>query len=167
VEISAPPGLSKLLPGDYVECEVEYIILPVYAADYYGPNEGLRKSLEESENSWTAVHRQAEGNELKVKASSGEVLHDYPVVIEVDENDSAEFAIEGGISYVPIAITGLASYDNIKLLEMKGGAAVEIDQSVSGNDFWQTEFDPDSQTWTRIYNVDLGTSNKQRVFRTS
>lgn len=165
VEISAPPELTKLQPGDYVECEVELLILPMCAEDYYGPNQGLKDSLTKVPNSWITVYRQAEGNDLQVSATSGKLLHCYPVVIEVDENDSAEFAIEGGISYTPIVITGLSTYNNTRLFELKDGDAVEIDQSHYGNDFWQTEFDPETQTWTRIYNVALNGNSGKKIFR--
>lgn len=165
VEISAPPGTTRLVPGDYVECEVELLILPRYAADYYGPNEGLRASLEASANTWQPVLRQATGNALRVNASAGSVLHTYPVVIRVDDADSAEFEIEGGISYVPIVITGLSSYRDIRLLERTDGGWTEIDQAIHGDDFWQTEHDPDTRTWTRIYNVDLAGGEGKRAFR--
>lgn len=165
VEISAPPEITMLLPGDYVECEVELLILPMCAADYYGRNQGLRASLEESPNSWEVVHRQARGNDLNVTASAGTVLHSHPVVIRVDDTGAAEFEIEGGISYVPIVITGLPSPRNTRLLERAGEGWRAIDQSVHGNDFWQTEQDPDTGTWTRIYNVDLGGGDARRCFR--
>jgi len=164
VELSAPPELSKLLPGDYVECEVELVILPMCAADYYGPDDRLRSALAASPNSWESVHRQAAGNNLAVTASVGAILHNYPIVVRVDDSGSAEFEIEGGISYVPITITGLPAYSSGRLQERTDDSWRDIDQSVLGNDFWQTEHDPDGQTWTHIYNVDLAGGGR-RAFR--
>ena len=165
VEISAPPEVTELLPGDYVECEVELLILPMCATDYYGPNEGLRASLAAAPNSWEPVHRQAVGNDLTVTAAVGTVQHTYPVVVRVDDSGMAEFEIEGGISYVPIVITGLASSHDGQLLERLGDVWCAVDQAVHGNDFWQTEYDPDTRTWTRIYNVDLGVHAGKHVYR--
>jgi hypothetical protein len=165
VEISAPPDISKLLPGDYVDCEVEFLVLPMFAGDYYGPNAALRASLEQTPNSWEAVYRQAMGNDLEVTVTRGTAQHDNPVVIRVDDEDTCEFEIKGGISYVPITITGLSSNLNVRILERTEVGWREIDQSVHGNDFWQTEYDPDSRTWTRIYNVDLGRHSRAQGFR--
>jgi len=165
VEISAPPDVTQLLPGDYVECEVELLILPMCAADYYGPNEGLRASLEQHPNSWEPVQHQAIGNHLKVTASVGTVRHHYPVVVQVDDTDAAEFEIEGGISYVPITIIGLSVPRDIRLLQRTHSGWTEVDQSVHGNDFWQTEHNPDTGTWARIYNLDMGRHGGTQAFR--
>jgi hypothetical protein len=40
-----------------------------------------------------------------------------------------------------------------------------IDQAIHGDDFWQTEHDPDAATWTRIHNVDLGLTAGPTRFR--
>ena len=167
VEISAPPGVTQLLPGDYVECEVELLILPMSASDYYGPNERLRASLDRAPNSWESVHRQAVGNDLQVTASTGEVLHLCPVIVRADDSNVVEFEIQGGISYVPVTVTGLSTCRNICLFEHRDGGWRKIDQSVQGNDFWQTEYDPEACTWTRIYNVDLGQGDGIQAFRVS
>jgi hypothetical protein len=39
LEISPPPGVTTLLPGDYVDARIEYIVLPRNAADYNPPVE--------------------------------------------------------------------------------------------------------------------------------
>jgi len=64
LELTAPPGVEKLLPGDFVECELELLVIPMKAGDYYKPNENLRKSLQTTANTWKPVHRQAVGNDL-------------------------------------------------------------------------------------------------------
>ena len=45
VELTPPPGLTELLPGDFVEAVVELVIMPISAEDYYGPNAALKKAL--------------------------------------------------------------------------------------------------------------------------
>ena len=166
VELSAPPDVGRLLPGDYVECEVEFLVLPICAEHYYGPNAPLRVSLETAEHSWEAVQRQAAGNQLTVTASQGTVLHGNPVTIRVDAADGADFEIRGGVSYVPIVIVGLSAPDGYRLQLGKGnGGWTDFDQSVHGNDFWQTEYCAAQSMWTRVYNVDLGTHAGEQAFR--
>ncbi len=59
VELSPPPNLEQLEQGDFVEAFVELVVVPMYAEDYYGPNQEFRKHLEQHENSWHPVHRLA------------------------------------------------------------------------------------------------------------
>ena len=41
IELTPPPGLAELQPGDFVEAVLELVIMPVSAEDYYGPNAAL------------------------------------------------------------------------------------------------------------------------------
>jgi len=94
------------------------------------------------------------------------VLHGNPVTIRVDAADGAEFEIRGGVSYVPIVIVGLSAPDGYRLQLGKGnGGWTDFDQSVHGNDFWQTEYCAAQSMWTRVYNVDLGTHAGEQAFR--
>ncbi len=63
VELSPPPTLEQLEPGDFVEAFVELVVVPMYAEEYYGPNQEFREHLQEHENSWQPVHRLAIHNE--------------------------------------------------------------------------------------------------------
>ncbi len=109
------------------------------------------------ERYWRMIHREAAGNNLSVTASSGRVLRGYPILIETDAEQTAEFTVTGGIGYVPITFTGLDSYDGWELIRLDNGEEHVIDQSLHGNDFWQTDYDPVSQKWSRTYNVLLDT----------
>ena len=44
VELIPPPGIVELRPGDFVEAEVELVVMPVSAEDYYGADEALRRA---------------------------------------------------------------------------------------------------------------------------
>ena len=156
LELTAPPGVEKLLPGDFVECELELLVIPMKASDYYGPNENLRKSLRTTANTWKPVHRQAVGNDLKITAVRGKVLHNYPVVVAVDAKQSAEITVTGGIGYVPITFTGLKDYRGYTLVRRTGGREQKCPPH------WQMEHDPASNTWRRTYNVSLDTPRDQR-----
>jgi hypothetical protein len=90
------------------------------------------------------------------------------VVIRAAEN-CAEFVIRGGRGYVPITVRGLTTY-RAPRLEMRAadGNWRTIDQAVHGNDFWQTDFDPASQTWEVTFTVPADTPDDlsiERAFR--
>ena len=67
LEISPPAGVTELRAGDYVDAQVELLVLPAKAADYYGTDAELRVAL------------QALDDEL---ATANPVLRSTPVVIE-------------------------------------------------------------------------------------
>ncbi len=153
VELSPPPELNRLEPGDFVEADIELLVMPISADDYYGPNEPLRRHLAEYGNTWQPVHRQAAGNQLKLVVDRGRLVRGYPVVIEVGANGDAELQIEGGLGYVPIRFEGVAGISGQQLwMECEGDRRL-IDQSVHGHDFWQTDFNPASRRYAITYNV--------------
>jgi hypothetical protein len=52
---------------------------------------------------------------------------------------------------VPITVTGLPTHRG-------GGFTIDgtpCDQAVHGNDFWQTDFDPETGTWSQTVTVPL------------
>lgn len=166
LEISPPPDLKRLEPGDFVEAELELVIPPQSASDYYGPNEAFRAALEHGGNTWKPVHREAAGNRIAVRVDEGTLLSSYPIRIRVGEKSGAAFKSVGGVGYVPIVFEGLSRPDGFDLFRIEEGAPVPIDQSVHGNDFWQTDFDPRTGTWSRTYNIPMDSTDDQRVERT-
>ena len=56
---------------------------------------------------------------------------------------------------MPLRIEGLPTADGYQLYQIVDGQAQPLDQSVQGNDFWQTDYDPSSQTFRRSYNLPL------------
>jgi hypothetical protein len=63
-ELAPPLEITTLLPGDYLEAELEMIIFPADAKAYYGPNEPFREALTEGVDTWRLVQREAAGNTL-------------------------------------------------------------------------------------------------------
>ncbi len=151
IELVPPPGTTELLPGDFVEAEIELLILPQRADDYYGPNTALKEALTTHGGTWKLADQFAKANDLKVDVQRGTLRRKLPVEIEVDADQRAEFTISGGAGYVPISFHGLTSPTGHKLL-LNG---TPVDQSVHGNDFWQTELDPVTRKYTLTYNVPL------------
>ena len=67
---------------------------------------------------------------------------------------AAEITITGGMSYVPITFTNVKHYSGYHLEQLVDGQWVKVDQSVSGNDYWQTYYDSVSCTYEFTYNVE-------------
>ena len=95
------------------------------------------------------------------------LIKDYPVIIKVDSEQKAEVTIEKGIGYLPITITGLNSYKGWCLERKNGDKWIKVDQSVHGNDYWQTDYDGQNNKWEITYNVlmDRENINVPEIFR--
>ncbi|TWT54569.1 hypothetical protein Pla22_22190 [Rubripirellula amarantea] len=159
LDIVPPPNTTQLEPGDFIEATIEHIVMPQFADDYYGPNESLRSALAIDSNTWKMIHREAIGNDRHVQLETGKLVRVYPDVCIVAENDNAEFTLAGGLGYVPITLTGLASPRGHHL-SVNGKP---LDQNVHGNDFWQTDYDPSTKTWSRTYNVRSSDTQPQTI----
>jgi len=164
IELTPPPGLADLKPGDYVEAVVELLVLPQFARDYYGPNEKLREDLAVNENTWKPILRQAAKGALTVSVCRGTLLASCPVRIEVDPSQQAEFAVTGGVGYAPITFTSLRHYREWTLHRMAAGTWSAIDQSVFGNDFWQVEASANGG-FSVTFNVPLDAAADSQRFR--
>lgn len=182
-----PKDVVEFQPGDRVEMEIEWLAVPRDADDYHGPNEALSRHLAESPRSWKTIHREAVGNDLKVAATCGTLLRNYPIIarpekplswaekfvrklkgysnalagIEVPDflrskaPPEVDIDIEGGVGFVPVRFEGLKSIEGYKLYEKTGDKLVPLDQSVHGNDFWQTDYDAGTRTFSLSYNLPL------------
>jgi hypothetical protein len=145
VELVPPPDCNELLPGDFVEAEVELLIVATAKDGYYGPNKAFQAHLSEHADSWRPIHRLAKGNHLTVDVTRGTLRRRYPVEVLVDKEQGATCRILGGVGYVPVTFTGLPTRTGWRL----AGADVSADAHV------QIDFDGDSGTWSRTYNVNL------------
>jgi len=166
VDFLPPPGLERLVPGDYVEATFEHVIMPQYARDYYGPNENLRAALTRDENTWRLIHREAVGNDVAVQVSEGVLERDLPIRVRAAEGRRARFTVAGGLGYVPITLSGLSGYTD-PVLEMREGEGPwrRVDQAVHGGDFWQADYDPADRSWELTYTVPLDTPGEARQTR--
>ncbi len=149
LDLVLPPNVKKLLPGDFVDGTIEFVVMPQFADDYYGPNESLRTALRQHQNTWRMIHREAVENDRQITMKIGKLQHRFPDIRIEATNNQAEFEIEGGTGYVPITFTGLTAPARYELYV--GGK--RLDQSVHGNDFWQTDYDPTTQRWSQTFNV--------------
>jgi len=154
LELVPPPGCTELLPGDFVEAEVELLVIPAEADTYYGPNAPFREHLEAHIDTWKPVHRLAAANALGVDVGRGSLRRSYPVEIQVDANGEVACTIRGGAGYVPLTFLGLPAPAGFRL----DGAGPDAD------DFVQVAFDTAGQTWSRTYNIDLDGA-EEKAFR--
>jgi len=157
-ELSSPLGLERLKPGDYVDMDIELVVLPSKVDIYYGPNRPFVAALDRDANTWKMVHREAKGNDLDIRIEEGKLIRNYPVEISVSARQRARFSVSGGVGYVPVTFSGLEDYRGLSLHRACDGKVVEEDQSVNGNDFWQTDYDPVQESWSITYNVNLDAS---------
>lgn len=151
IDILPPPGVTRLEAGDFVEATIEHLIVPQFAGDYYGPNEALRAALRTDGNTWRLIQREAVGNDRRVVMKVGTLRHTHPAITIETDKDHADAAISGGLGYVAITFSGLTSPHGY---ELSVNDQV-VDQSVHGNDFWQTDYDPVTKRWSRTYNVPM------------
>ena len=149
LDVLPGPNVQGLEPGDFITATIEHLVVPQFAKDYYGPSQSLRSTLQQGENTWQMVYREATGNDREVTVTSGELKRRYPDVRIVTDKDAATLTLKGGLGYVPITFSGLTSPVG-NALYVNGQ---RLDQSVHGNDFWQTDYTADTKTWSRTYNV--------------
>jgi hypothetical protein len=162
LDILPPPDVRQLQPGDFLEATIEHLVMPQFAGDYYGPNAALRDALVTDGNTWRMIHREAVGNDRRVEMTTGELIASHPAITIRAKENAAEFTLAGGLGYVPVTIGGLTS---------PGGPALTVDgrpvnQAIHGNDFWQTDCDPDTRSWSHTYNISV-TDNKPHTIRFS
>lgn len=159
VELAPPPGLQELLPGDFVEADLELVVFPGTAAAYYGPDHVFQEALARDADTWRMVQREAAGQDLQPAAHRGRVLQAYPLRMAVDEHQAAEVTLRGGLGYVPVTFSGLTAPDGYVLTVDDQ----QLKQAVHGNDFWQTDFDAAAQRWRQTFNLALATNQAHTV----
>jgi hypothetical protein len=149
IDILPPPGVTRLEVGDYVEATIEHLIVPAAAADYYGPNAALKSALATDGDTWRMIHREAVHTDRTIELSIGTLKRTHPAITIATVGDTAAGTIKGGPAYVAITFTGLSSpHGHVLILD-----GAPLDQSIHGNDFWQTDFDAATKSWALTYNL--------------
>ena len=149
-----PAGVTGFKRGDTVKMDLQWLTVPRQVEDYYGPNQALCEHLAEHPRSWQTIHREAAGNDLRVKARGGRVTRSYPIEIRA-RRPEVEVRIQGGVGYVPVTFTDLSTCAGYRLYQVVDGKPVEMDQAKHGNDFWQTQYDAESDTYAMTFNLPL------------
>ncbi|CDF79643.1 conserved hypothetical protein [Formosa agariphila KMM 3901] len=161
IKIVPPKNCTSFKAGDFIEATVELILIPSALDDYYGPNKNLKNALRNNALTWELIYREALGNDLAVDVTKGELVDNYPIKIRT-ENNKAQFSVIGGIGYVPLTLTNVGSYKKPFLFVKEDSKWKKVNQEVHGNDFWQTEFNAENETWDVTFNVNLDSPNDMR-----
>ena len=105
-------------------------------------------------------------NDVEVTVTTGSLFQEQPTIISgVDAGIAAEFELTGGFGYTPITISGLYRADGWILEENQNGSWVFVDQSVHGNDYWQTAFDEATSTYALTFSVNTDAPTTFRLRR--
>jgi len=160
-----PPEVKSYTPGDRVSLDSEWVHLVTEADNYGGPNEAYRKHLSENPRSWKTTYREVVGNTLSIDVEGGKLLQRLPIVIQAMQR-KVTVTIQGGVGYVPIRFEGLKTAAGYAIYEVVNGEEQKLDQSVHGNDFWQTDYDAASSTYKMSFNLPVdGKSSSEWVLK--
>ena len=165
-ELTLPEAVGDTVrKGSVVELVVEYVVVPADSHTYYGTSEYLLANRENM-GSVDALYYQVTGAALNVTADVGQIVSSYPVYIQGEDGEiAASFTLEGGLGYVPITVGGLSTYQNWQLQYREGDEWKPVDQSVNGNDYWQTYYDATSCSYEITYNVNHTGKTEYRLIQ--
>lgn len=155
-EITLPEACGKKISkNSTVQMTVEYSILPANADTYYGDCDYL---LAQKSDIGTAksLYNQVANNRIYTDVRIGNDNTAGSIVnITVDNRSAvvAEFSLKGGLGYTPFVFNGLTGYSGYRLEKYASGAWQAVEQSVRGNDYWQTHYDTKTQTYQLVFNV--------------
>jgi hypothetical protein len=148
--------------GDSVKMEIEWTTHSRQASDYYGPNQGYKSFLSLNPNSWKIPFREAQlnGSLLKVEVAKegGELVHKYPITVKVTNDEGVTLTVYAGVGAMPMEFCGLKHSDyRLYSVSQESGEDAMLDQSSKvGNDYWQTDYDFSTKTYTMTFNPMLG-----------
>ena len=156
--IVPPPGTTSFQTGDKIELLVEVVVLPKTPGDYYGPNTNFDAALALYGNSYELLHRESLGNRITAESPTNNINTVYPLTVETVGNTGL-VNITGGKGYVPVVFSGLTDIASPTLWKAHNNCWEMVNQSVHGQDFWQTNFNPETNSFDLIYNVNQDVSN--------
>jgi len=154
LKVVPPAGVGEFRTGDRVSLNIEFLVVPRVAEDYYGPNEAFRRHLAEHPRSWKTIHREALGNDLDVLAEGGKVLRNYPLIVRAESPEEIILSIRGGVGCVPVRFENLPD-SRYRLFRIVHGREEALEQAVHGNDYWQTTLNPRDKTLSMTFNLPL------------
>lgn len=155
LELGLPYDPDAVIPaGSTVRATVEYLVPPADKEVYYGDSDWLEALPAPSWRTPAMGQRLAAGGALAVTATTGELRRAHPVEIDAAPGPvAAQFTVRGGLGFVPVTFHGLPRHDGWRLQRASGPIWVPVDQSVHGNDYWQTRWDGVTGTYSLTYNL--------------
>jgi hypothetical protein len=166
-EFTPPPHVNELLPGDYQEMDLEWVVLPSKELRYHGSNRAFAEAHGKMADSWELMHREAAGNDFEVTCQGATVLDRYPLRLRRDDGAATvEFQFSGGIGRIPVSIENLPGFVGPTLEEHRDGHWQTLlpgpDPHQGG---WQSRFDAVTRTWSVDFNLPEPETRTERRFR--
>lgn len=165
-ELGVPfdPTNTVIEAGSTIDAIVEYLVIPHDIASYYGPSTDMANVDSSFFGTTDIIELLAMENSITVVSSVGVVEQQQPTIITgVTDSVAAQFLLSGGFGYSPITIQGLFRPDGWQLQFWDNGVWVHLDQSVHGNDYWQTRWDEESETYALTFSVDIDAPTEFRL----
>lgn len=162
VNLELPNGIRELHAGDSVQMEIEWTTHSREADDYYGPNQKYKSFLALNPKSYKVTFREAQLNgsllTVVVDDKGGELVHKYPITVKVTNEVGVTLHVTAGVGAMPMEFCGLKHSDyRLYSVSKESGEDTMLDQSSRvGNDYWQTDYDFSTQTYTMTFNPMLG-----------
>ena len=156
------PAVSKLTAGDYIEFDFEFLILPLSAESYFGPDAALKKRLAENPDNWPAVAHEVVHQKMLINGHEA----GYPAILKAGCAEGEVLEIESAGTLNVLVITGLpdagASWSFEELLEGESvpmGTRFEVEANP------QVDFDPLTGTWSAVVCIQFEDSCRTRQFK--
>ena len=159
---------DRLIPaGSIIEATVEYLVPPADKSTYYGPSDYLTAMPAADFTNTEMILKLARDNQLEVTPIVGRLMRSHPVELRAEDGAVAvEFTLTGGLGYTPVTITELARPEGWRMEQQQDdGSWVQVDQSVEGNDYWQTFYDADGGHFNLVYNLHNRGTHTYRLTR--
>ena len=160
--LELPNGIKDLQAGDSIKMETEWTTHSREARDYNGPNSNYKEFLSLNPNSWKIPFREAQLNgsllTVRVDEEGGDLVHKYPITVNVTNEEGVKLYIDGGVGGMPMEFCGLMHTDyRLYQANKETGEDTMLDQSSDvGNDYWQTDYNFSTSTYTMTFNPMLG-----------
>lgn len=183
IEFGLPSGVDRLLQGDFIEMEIELLVLPReedFNTSMFNSGSNSLAAVQSLSN-WQIVREDAMRGNIDVipldSRTSVESLYPVRICSQIPTRADAEgiiFTIIGRpLGFTPIVVCGLGTH-SVASTGQHGLWFRESGESVwtllrqganeGLNDFWQTNFDRSSRTYEIVYNVELSSSNTTFAF---
>ena len=104
------------------------------------------------------IQREALGNGRHIQMIQGKLERTWPAITVSTHRNNAEFILTGSLGYVPVTFNSLTSCRGLTLFVDDK----PLDQSIHGNDFWQTNYDAETKTWSQTFNVHFDDAKPHR-----
>ena len=180
VELGTPKGLLNLVKDDFVEIDLEFLVLPRMGSEYDLAKSNIQSrtlNALASMTSWERVKEQATKGQIDVTGEYGtRVESKYPIRACATSQDRMRVKVVGNpLGFVPVVVCGLISPSvpsGTGLWVWPSGASNytlvrQGDSAVGGNDFWQTNYNRALGTYEIIFNIELTASSTMVAFGTS